>query len=68
MYELGWWTKRIAASFGCSRKTVDCFVVTPGWVPYGSSRGRAVKLDGLEDWLKERFFRPRDNAEVLYPT
>lgn len=64
LYELGWGTKRIAAEFGCSRNTVKRYVATAGWVPYGSPR-RAAKLDGLEDWLKERFFRHRGNAEVV---
>ena len=63
LYELGWGTKRIAAEFGCSRNTVKRYVATAGWVPYGSPR-RAAALDGLEDWLKERFFRHRGNAEV----
>ena len=64
LYELGWGTKRIAAEFGCSRNTVRRYVATAGWVPYGSPR-RAAALDGLEDWLKERFFRHRGNAEVV---
>lgn len=65
LYELGWGTKRIAAEFGCSRNTVRRYVATAGWVPYGSPR-RAATLDGLEDWLKERFFRHRGNAEVEF--
>ncbi len=40
------------------------YVATAGWVPHGSPR-RATALDGLEDWLKERFFRHRGNAEVV---
>ena len=40
------------------------YVATTGWAPYGSPR-RATKLDGLEDWLKERFFQHRGNAEVV---
>ena len=64
LYELGWGTKRIAAEFGGSRNTVKRYVATAGWVPYGSPR-RAAALDWLEDWLKERFFRHRGNAEVV---
>jgi transposase len=64
LYELGWGTKRIAEEFGCSRNTVKRYVATAGWAPYGSPR-RATKLDGLEDWLKERFFQHRGNAEVV---
>ena len=64
LYELGWGTKRIAEEFGCSRNTVKRYIARAGWVPYGSPR-RAATLHGLEDSLKERFFRHRGNAEVV---
>ncbi len=61
---LGWGTRRIAAEFGCSRNTVKRYVELGGWVPLAAaSRPRA--LDGLEDWLAERFRRHRGNADVV---
>ena len=64
LYELGWGTRRIAAEFGCSRNTVKRYVAAAGWLAYGSPR-REARLDGLDGWIEERFFRHRGNAEVV---
>src|SRR5215212_6752390 len=64
LHALGWGTRRIAAEFGCSRNTVKRYVERGGWAPLVvASRPRA--LDGLEDWLAERFRRHRGNADVV---
>ena len=64
LHELGWGTERIAREFGCIRNTVKRYVEAQGWVAYGGPR-RDAKLDGLDEWLRERFFRHRGNAEVV---
>lgn len=61
---LGWGAKRIAAELGCSKSTVK------RWLRYGDWRpcvtpSRSKKLDGLSDWLAERFHRHRGNADVI---
>src|SRR3954470_15261285 len=64
LHALGWGTRRIAAEFGCSRNTVKRYVERGGWAPLAAaSRPRA--LDGLEDWLAERFRSHRGNADVV---
>ena len=64
LHELGWGTRRIAREFGCGRNTVRRYLESDGWAPYGGSR-RGGKLDGLDAWVRERFFRHRGNAEVV---
>jgi transposase len=61
---LGWGIRRIAAEFGCSHMTVRRYLAAGGWVAYRPPR-RAKALDGLEDWLAERFRRHRGNADVV---
>jgi hypothetical protein len=61
---LGWGTKRIAAELGCSRNTVKRYVEATGWTAYRKPQRRRV-LDGLDDWLAERFRRHRGNADVV---
>ena len=61
---LGWDAKRIAAELGCSKNTVK------RWLRYGDWRpcvtpSRSKRLDGLADWLAERFRRHRGNADVI---
>jgi transposase len=64
LHALGWGTRRIAAEFGCSRNTVKRYVELGVWAPLTvASRPRA--LDGLGDWLAERFQRHRGNADVV---
>jgi transposase len=61
---LGWGERRIARELGCSRKAVRRYLAADGWVSYRTAR-RVKKLDGLEDWLGERFRRHRGNADVM---
>lgn len=61
---LGWGVRRIAAEFGCSHVTVRRYVAAGGWTGYRTPR-RGKALDGLEDWLAERFRRHRGNADVV---
>lgn len=51
---LGWGAKRIAAEFGCSRNTVKRYLGLGGWTRYRQPE-RTKALDGLADWLAERF-------------
>jgi transposase len=61
---LGWGTKRIAAELGCSRNTVKRYIESQGWVAYRRPR-RDRALTGLEDWVAERFWQHRGNADVV---
>src|SRR5438874_495304 len=61
---LGWGERRIAAKLGCNRRTVRRYLAVAGWVSYRKPRRRKM-LDGLEDWLAERFRRHRGNADVV---
>lgn len=64
LHRRGWSARRIAAELKISRNTVKRYIAEGEPVPYaGSGRGKA--LDGLEDWLAERFERHRGNAEVI---
>src|SRR3974390_2700893 len=60
----GWGLKRIARQLGCSHHTVKDYVAAGGVKPFKSPE-RAKRLDGLEDWLRERFIRHRGNADVV---
>lgn len=64
LYGLGWGAKRIAAEVGCSRNTVKRYLGLGGWAR-GRRPERAKALDGLTDWLAERFRRHRGNADVV---
>ncbi len=64
LHALGWGLKRIAREFGCSKNTVRRYVEADGWMTY-SRRAGGGKLEDQEEWLKERFFRHRGNAEVV---
>ncbi len=64
LHALGWGLKRIAREFGCSKNTVRRYVEADGWMAY-SRRTGGGKLEDQEEWLKERFFRHRGNAEVV---
>ncbi len=61
---LGWGERRIATALGCNRQTVRRYLAAEGWVSYRTPR-RAKQLDGLEEWLAERFRRHRGNADVV---
>ena len=60
----GWGLKRIARQLGCSHHTVKAYVAAGGVKPFKSPE-RPKLLDGLEDWLRERFIRHRGNADVV---
>lgn len=62
--ELGWGAKRIAAELGCSKNTVKRYLAAGGWRPYASP-SRSTKLEGLAEWLSERFRRHGGNADVV---
>nr|WP_020041008.1 IS21 family transposase [Salipiger mucosus] len=60
----GWGSKRIATELGCSRNTVKRWLAAGGWrAP--SPVVRAKVLDGLEDWVAERFRQHAGNADVV---
>ncbi len=62
--ELGWGVKRIAAELGCSKNTVKRWLQFGDWRPCVTP-SRSKKLDGLSDWLTERFRRHGGNADVI---
>ena len=49
---------------GFNRRTVRRYQAAEGWVGYRRPR-RPKLLEGLEDWLAERFRRHRGNADVV---
>ena len=61
---LGWGSKRIAAELGCSRNTVNRWLQHGDWRPCASP-SRSRRLDGLADWLADRFRRHSGNADVI---
>ena len=64
LHVLGWGTRRIAAEFGCSRNTVKRYLGLGGWTRCRRP-ARAKALDGLADWLAERFRQHCGNADVV---
>ena len=56
LHALGWGSKRIADEVGCSRNTVKQYLAPGSWVAFCRPRRRR-RLDGLKDWLAERFRR-----------
>jgi transposase len=64
LHGLGWGSKRIAGELGCSRNTVKRYLAAGGWVAMRRP-GRPRRLDGLEEWLAERFRRHRGNCDVV---
>lgn len=64
LHGLGWGTKRIAGELGCSRNTVKRYLAAGGWVAIRQRR-RPRRLDGLEEWLAERFRQHRGNCDVV---
>ncbi|MFL9823976.1 IS21 family transposase [Rhodoplanes sp. SY1] len=61
---LGWGAKRIAAELGCSKATVRRWLGLGGWQACRTV-SRAKALDGLDEWLAERFRRHGGNADVV---
>lgn len=64
LHELGWGAKRLAKEFGCARNTVRRYLREGGTVPFRKPVRRTA-FDGLDDWLRERFFRHGGNADVV---
>ncbi len=64
LHKLGWGTKRIAGELRCSRNTVKRYLAAGGWVALRQPR-RKRRLDGLDEWLRERFRRHRGNCDVV---
>jgi hypothetical protein len=52
LHALGWGARKLSAEFGCARNTVRRY-------------RRGSVFDGLDDWLRERFFRQGGNADVI---
>lgn len=64
LHELGWGAKRLAREFGCARNTVRRYLREGGPAPFRQPRRRTA-FDGLDEWLRERFFRHEGNADVI---
>ncbi|RVJ82837.1 transposase, partial [Sinorhizobium medicae] len=64
LHELGWGSKRLSKEFGCARNTVRRYLREGGAVPFKQPARRSA-FDGLDDWLRERFFRHDGNADVI---
>ena len=63
--KLGWGSRRIARELGCSRTTVQRYVDAGGWRELRSPKKGMGALTGHAEWLRERFFRHRGNADVV---
>jgi transposase len=64
LHGLGWGAKRLAKEFGCARNTVRRYLRQGGPVAFRKPVRRTA-FDGLDDWLRERFFRHGGNADVV---
>lgn len=64
LHELGWGAKRLSKEFGCARNTVRRYLRAGGALPFAKAPRKSA-FDGLEDWLRERFFRHNGNADVV---
>lgn len=64
LHALGWGAKRLSKEFGCARNTVRRYLRAGGATPYRKPVRKSV-FDGLDDWLRERFFRHGGNADVV---
>lgn len=64
LHELGWGAKRLSKEFGCARNTVRRYLRAGGVVPFAKPVRKSA-FDGLDDWLRERFFRHGGNADVV---
>lgn len=61
---LGWGSKRIAAELGCSRNTVRHWLAQGDWRRCASP-SRSKRLDGLSEWVRDRFRQHAGNADVV---
>ena len=64
LHGLGWGAKRLAREFGCARNTVRRYLRQGGPVAFRKPVRRTA-FDGLDEWLRERFFRHGGNADVV---
>src|SRR6516164_333021 len=64
LHKLGWGSKRIVGELGCSRNTVRRYLAAGDWAAIRRSR-RKRRLDGLEEWLAQRFRRHRGKRDVV---
>jgi predicted transcriptional regulator len=64
LHEMGWGAKRLAREFGCARNTVRRYLREGGAIAYRQPDRRSA-LDGLDAWLRDRFFRHDGNADVI---
>lgn len=64
LHELGWGARRLSKEFGCARNTVRRYLREGGAVPF-KKPVRRTAFDGLDEWLRERFFRHDGNADVI---
>ncbi len=64
LHELGWGAKRLSKEFGCARNTVRRYLRAGGAIGFRKPERRTA-FDGLDDWLRERFFRHDGNADVV---
>jgi len=60
----GWGTKRISKQLQISRNTIKRYIRQNGWAPYKKQQ-KPKKLEGLQDWLEEQFYRHKGNAVVI---
>ncbi len=64
LHSLGWGSRRLSQESGCTRNTVRRYLRASGAVPFQKPERRTA-FDGLEDWLRQRFFRRRGDADVV---
>lgn len=64
LHGLGWGSKRIAGALGCSRNTVKRYLAAG--LGADSATAAERRLDGLQEWLAERFRRHRGNCDVVH--
>ena len=64
LHALGWGAKRLSKEFGCARNTVRRYLRAGGATSFSKPVRKSV-FDGLDEWLRERFFRHGGNADVV---
>ncbi len=64
LHQQGWGTKRIAKALEISRNTVRKYIRKGQWIKSNQPE-RAGKLNGLENWLKEKLLQHKGNADVV---
>ena len=62
--KLGWGFRRIAKEFGVSKNTVKRYVRNGAGAPHNKPMRKSA-LDGLDEWLEERFHTHAGNADVV---